>query len=298
MDGKRVVITGATSGIGRATALTLGRLGASVLLVSRNHAAGTSLARQISGSAPVATAAFIEADLSSPPQVRAAAACIRERWPAIDVLINNAGARFDNYASTPDGCERTFATNHLGHFLLTCLLLDRLAAAPAARVVTLASSASAQARLDGRWQYAATDFDRKQAYAKSKLANILFAFELARRLQGTAVQSLAVDPGVVATRFARNNGLLPWLKHLVYHGLRRELVGPMKGADTVIFLASTKVLPASAGGGYFRNRRQLRASAAAYDTAAAASLWRLSADLVGIDPEPGAAWPQVDSAGG
>jgi retinol dehydrogenase 14 len=265
-----------------------------VFLVSRNLAAGTSLARRIATSTAGATAEFVTADLSSQTQVRAAADHIRARWPTLDVLINNAGARFDTHASTANGCERTFATNHLGHFLFTCLLLDRLTAAPAARVITLASGAAAQANNDGRWQYTAADFDRKQAYAKSKLANILFAFELARRLQGTPVQSMAVDPGMVATRFALNNGLIPWLKHLVSHGLRRELVTPVTGADTVVFLASTTRLPPNAEGGYFRNRLPARACAAAYDKATAASLWNMSVGLVGLDRSLGPAWRQVD----
>jgi NAD(P)-dependent dehydrogenase (short-subunit alcohol dehydrogenase family) len=282
MDGKRVVITGATSGIGRATALALGHLGASILLVSRNQARGEALASRITASG--ATTESIEADLTSQVQVRAAADQIRERWPTIDVLINNAGARFDVYANTRDGCERTFASNHLGHFLLTLLLLDRLTAAPAARIITVASGAAAAAHNDGHWQYTAANYDRKQAYAKSKLANLLFTFELARRLHGTPVQSMAVDPGGVATRLALRNGLIPWLKHMVSHGLRRDLVLPAKGADTAVFLASTTALPSAAGGRLFRNRQPIRACAAAYDPALAASLWSLSVDLIGLDP--------------
>ena len=283
MDGKRVVITGATSGIGRATALTLGQLGANLLLVSRDRATGTALASHLRKLSD-ASAEFIEADLSSFAQVRAAAGRIRECWPAFDVLLNNAGARFDTYASTPDNCERTFATNHLGHFFLTGLLLDRLTAAPSARIITVSSRAAAQAVNDGLWQYGPANFDRKQAYAKSKLANLLFAFELARRLAGTSVSSLAVDPGVVATRFARNNGLIPWFKHLLYHGRKGELLRPSQGADSLIYLATATVLPAQAADSCFRQRQPIRACPAAYDTAAAASLWQTSIALTGLDP--------------
>ena len=282
MEGKRVVITGATSGIGRETALALARLGANILLVSRNRSTGSALARRLTTA--TSRCEFIEADLSSLTQVRIAANQIRERCPIIDVLVNNAGARFDTHAITPDGFERTFATNHLGHFLLTGLLLDRLAAAPSARIITVSSSAAAQARLDDYWQFQAHDFDRKQAYAKSKLANLLFAFELARRLRGTPITSLAVDPGVVATRFARNNGLLPWLKHLIYHGRRRELISSAQGADTLIYLASAPTLPTNASGTYFRERQQIRACPAAYDAVAATQLWALSVALTGQDP--------------
>lgn len=286
MDGKRVVITGATSGIGRATALALAPLGANFLLLSRDRAKGNALACQLKKSSG-ASAEFIEADLSSFAQVRAAANRIRERWPALDILINNAGARFDTYASTADNCERTFATNHLGHFLLTGLLLDRLTAASPARIITVSSSAAAQAANDGLWQYGPANFDRRQAYAKSKLANLLFAFELARRLAGTPITSLAVDPGIVATRFARNNGLLAWLKHLFYHGRRGELVRPAQGADTLIYLAATPELPAEAAGACFHLRKQIRACPAAYDASAAAHLWQTSITLTGLDPFPG-----------
>ena len=281
------LITGATSGIGRATAIALGRLGANLLLVSRNRTAGAALAQHISKSSSGAHAEFIEADLSSLRQVKAAANEIRKRCDTIDVLINNAGARFDTFARTADGYERTFATNHLGHFLLTGLLLDRLVAAPAARIITVSSSAAIQANDDCVWQYTADNFDRKQAYAKSKLANLLFAFELARRLQGTSVVSLAVDPGVVATRFARNNGLLPWLKHLIYHGRRRELLSAIQGADTLVYLASSVALPADASGGYFRRRERIRACPTAADPIVAASLWKISVALTGIDPASG-----------
>ena len=287
MDGRRVVITGATSGIGRATALALGRLGANLLLVSRNRPRGTKLARRIAGSG--VTAEFIEADLSSQVQVRAAANHIRERWSSIDVLINNAGGRFDKFGSTAEGYEQTFATNHLSHFLLTGMLLDRLIAAPAARIITVASSAAASAQNDGRWQFFAADYDRKQAYAKSKLASLLFAFELARRLRDTPVNSLALDPGEVLTRFALNNGIFPWLKHVVYHGLKRQLLLPSQAADALMYFASIVALPPISEGEFFRRRQSIRACPAACDLASASSLWNLSAILTGLDPAPGPA---------
>jgi NAD(P)-dependent dehydrogenase (short-subunit alcohol dehydrogenase family) len=284
MDGKQVVITGATSGIGRATALALASLGANILMLSRNQKAGINLTRQIAASSPGVQSEFIEMDLSSLTQVRETVAKIRRRLTSVDILINNTGARFDRYSVTADGCERTFATNHLGHFLLTGKLLEQLQAAPHARVITVSSSASAQADNNDRWQFGAADFDRKQAYAKSKLANLVFAFELARRCSGTSISSLAVDPGIVATRFARNNGVLPWLKHLIYHGRKGELLNSARGADTLIYLASTAVIPGDSPEQYFRERQLIRACPAAYDPAAAANLWALSASLCGEDP--------------
>lgn len=289
IDGKRVVLTGATSGIGRATARALSQQGAHLMLVSRNRNEGIALARDLMKRSPGISVEFFPTDLSSPSQVRQTAAQIGERWPAIDGLINNAGARFDHYDRTPENCERTFATNHLGAFLLTGLLLEHLAAAPAARIITVSSSASSQAKPDGRWQFEAHDFDRRQAYAISKLANLLFAFELARRLRGGTVQSLAVDPGVVATRFARNNGLLAWLKHVVAHGRKLELRTPAGGADTLVFLATIPSLPPHETEGYFRDRKAIRACAAAYDAAASSALWKMSVKLTGIDPAAGSA---------
>ena len=284
MKGKRVVITGATSGIGRATALALGKLGASQILVSRNEAEGAALVARLSASSPSVEFEFVIADLSSLTQVRTAAAKITARWSQIDVLVNNAGARFDRHELTPEGNERTFATNHLGHFLLTGLLLDCLAASPVARIINVASVAAAQGRNDGLWQFDAAHYDRRQAYAKSKLANLLFTAGLARRLSGSGVQCLAVDPGVVATRFARNNGLLPWIKHLVAHGRKLELRSARAGADTIIHLATTHELPVDAAGKCFRDRQPTLVRPAANDPTAADTLWEISVRLTGVDP--------------
>lgn len=283
LEGKRVVITGATSGIGRATALALGSLGAHLILVSRNKTAGASLVKRLTGQASAVPCEFVAADLSSLTQVRLAAAKISTRWPAVDVLINNAGARFDRYDRTPEGNERTFATNHLGHFLLTSLLLTRLTAAAEARVITVTSSAAAQAKEEGPWQFDAASYDRHQAYAKSKLANLLFTSELSRRLGRSSVQCFAVDPGIVATHFARNNGLLAWLKHLVAHGRKFELRSAAAGADTIIHLSTAPRLPKDASGKCFRDRQPIVVCPAANDLAHASGLWSVSAALCNTD---------------
>ena len=157
-------------------------------------------------------------------------------WMCSSTTRAHASIRIE---ATEDGLERTFATNHLGHFLLTSLLMDHLRAAPSARIITVSSSAHRAANDDGIWSYQGHEYDRRQAYAKSKLANILFAFELARRLQGTRIVSNAVDPGVVSTNFARNNGLLAWAKHTISHGLRGELVSAARAADTIVYLATS-----------------------------------------------------------
>lgn len=282
LNGKRIVITGATSGIGRAAALTLAKLGADLVLASRNVREGTALVRRLASAAPAAEFEFIAADLSSLEEVRSAAQKISTRWPRVDVLINNAGARFDRYERTADGNERTFATNHLGHFLLTGLLLGPLATSSSARIINVASSAAAQARNDGLWQFDAAHYDRRQAYAKSKLANLLFTAEFARRHDG-GIQCFAVDPGIVATRFARNNGLLAWARHLVSHGRKGELRNAQAGADTIVYLASSLQIPANSTGRCFRNRQLIEVCSGANDAVAAASLWETSVSLTGIN---------------
>ena len=283
---KVFVITGATSGIGRAAALGLAQSDATLVLVGRNSRRGSEVVERIEKATPNARAHFIEADLSAQRNVRQLAMTIRQRFDHVDALINNAGARFDRFEATEDGLERTFATNHLGHFLLTCLLMDHLRAAPSARIVTVSSSAHRTAATDGIWSYQGHEYDRRQAYAKSKLANILFAFELARRLQGTRVVSNAVDPGVVSTNFARNNGLLAWARHRISHGLRGELVSAASAADTIIYLTTTAEVIGITGA-LFRERQVIEASSASRNRRLAENLWTQSAALVGIDvPSP------------
>ena len=284
MEGKLVVLTGATSGLGRATALALGKLGAGLILVSRNIGKGNALAQQIARFGTGASAWFVQTDLASQKSVRSAADEIRQRFNCVDILINNGGARFDSYRKTEDGVERTFATNHLGHFALTGLLLDRLAVAPTPRVVTVSSRAAAQAIYDGEWQSLPPDFDCRQAYAKAKLANLLFASALAQRTKNSRIISVAYDPGIVASRFGLNNGFIPWLKHLLYHGARRELRWPATAADGLVHLAVTDQLASTASGACFRERQEVRTCAASLPPSAAKDLWSLSVTLTGIDP--------------
>jgi NAD(P)-dependent dehydrogenase (short-subunit alcohol dehydrogenase family) len=276
---KNCLITGATSGIGRMTALGLGGRGMNLILVGRNRKAGLSLARRL---AKVGTVEFLRTDLSEQAQVRELARNLRNRVRSLDVLINNAGARHDVYRQTGDELERTFATNHLGHFLLTCELLDLLAQAPAARVITVGSSAhlSADARSD--WYYRRDNYDRRAAYAKSKLANLMFAYELARRLRDTNITSNAVDPGSVATNFARNNGIVPWVRHLTSSVLRRHLVSARTAAETVVHLAVSSELDGVSGRYFYRNR-QVGSSAASMDDQQAQRLWELSVELTGLN---------------
>jgi NAD(P)-dependent dehydrogenase (short-subunit alcohol dehydrogenase family) len=278
---KIYVITGATSGIGRAAALGLAHSDATLVLVGRNSRRGLKIAQRINRKAPSARAHFIRVDLSAQNDVRRLAKTIRREFDHVDALINIAGARFDAYGATEEGFERTFATNHLGHFLLTCLLMESLLQSDAGRVITISSGAHRRTR-SASWLMSKDCYDRKQAYAISKLANILFAFELARRMRYRGIVSNAVDPGAVATNFGRNNGLTAWAKHLISHLFRGELISAKSGADTIVYLATAPELAAVSGRLFFR-RKETPSSQAAEDELLAADLWTESVRLTGLD---------------
>jgi len=276
------VITGATSGIGRAAAVQLGGLGADLILTGRDESKGAELVRRIQRDRAPANVHFIRADLSVQREVRELSAAIRTRCGRVDVLINNAGARFDTFRPSADDIESTFATNHLGHFLLTLLLLDKLKAAEAARVITVASGAHGSAHGDFERTFRAESYDRKAAYGNSKLANLMFVYELARRLRGTKITSNAVDPGGVATNLGRNNGFMSWMRHIGYYALKRELISPGKGAETVVFLASSAAVE-GVSGKYFFRKREIESSGISKDEAAAKRLWESSLRMTGLD---------------
>lgn len=278
MVGRTCVVTGATSGLGRATALMLAERGADVVLVGRNQQLGERVARLCRRRNPRGRARFMRADLASQADVRGLAAVLVADIERLDVLINNAGARYDTYAESPEGIERTFAGNHLGHFLLTHLLLQRLAAAAPGRVITIGSQAHHGADLAHGWLQSREHYDRRIAYANSKLANIVFARELAARVDKAQVVSNAVDPGILITRFAQNNGLISWLKHLVAHAIRRELMFPSSEAETVVRLASADTAT-DVTGRYFRRREESPASPLANDPEVGRGLWELSRTL-------------------
>lgn len=289
MNRRVCIITGGTSGIGLAAGRELSTQGFRLVLVGRSSAEGDRAVGIISGRFPSANVEFIQADISSMIEVRELASALSSKFAAIEILINNAGARFDHYSNSCGGIELTFATNHLGHYLLTHLLLDALDRSGSGRVITVSSGAHRSAKGDGVWQVPEGLYDRKQAYAKSKLANLLFAFELARRTEGMKVVSNAVDPGVVATRFARNNGLVAWAKHNGFHLLKGELRTPKRGAETIVQLATEPGL-GSVSGKLFRDRKMVRPGAHALDRNLASALWRESSELVGLEHPLGSAW--------
>ena len=278
MVGKTVLVTGATSGIGRATALGLAMMGARVAITGRSSDRTEDAARDIGAAGGGQIEVFV-ADLSSQSQLRRLADQVLQRFSRIDVLINNVGGYWNTRHLTTDGLERTFALNHLAPFLLTNLLLDRLTSSGPARVVTVSSNAQAMGRIDFDDLQAARSYSGARAYNQSKLANVLFSYELARRLGGSTVTSNALHPGVVSTSFgAEDPGQL---QTLLVPLLRPFMKTPAQGAATSIHLASAPDLK-QVTGRYFANRKPKASAQVSYDQAAAARLWQVSADLVGI----------------
>jgi len=283
MTGRTVLITGGTGGIGKATAIGLAALGARVGIVGRNQARADSAAADIRSQAtpsdPVQIDVFV-ADLSVQSGVRSLAGEVLDRYPRLHVLINNVGGYWATRHLTADGLERTFAVNHLAPFLLTNLLLDRLTAGAPARVVTVSSNAQATGRMNFDDLQGEHKYSGARAYNQSKLANVLFTYELARRLAGSGVTANALHPGVVRTGFGAEDPTKA-MKLLLPLALP-FLKTPAQGAVTSIHLASAPELQAVSGQ-YFAGSRPKRSADRSYDEATAARLWQVSADLVGLD---------------
>jgi NAD(P)-dependent dehydrogenase (short-subunit alcohol dehydrogenase family) len=279
LHGKNILVTGATEGIGKAAALEMARRGARLTIVGRNREK-TARVLEAVRAAGAADADSILGDLSVLADIRAVARAYRERADRLDVLVNNAGAVFTSYATTPDGFERTFALNHLGYFLLTRELRPLLAASQGARVVSTSSLAHRMGRIE--LDEIARRERRKDAgfrpYGDSKLANILFTRELSRRLAPQGGVANCFHPGYVATGFALNNGdLLSKVQALVGPLVART---PEKGAETLVWLAASEA-GGRASGEYFSDKKVSSTSKAARDDGLAAALWALSERLCG-----------------
>ena len=282
MSGTTCLVTGATSGIGKETALRLAMLGATVVIVARDAARGAAAGAEITGRVPLAQVEVMTADLSSLAQVRRLAGDVLGRHGRLDVLVNNAGLISPHHELTADGLETTFATNHLGPFLLTSLLRGLLERSAPARVVTVSSAAHKQVRAIA-WEDlpCGAQSRQSQAYPVSKLLNILFTTELARRLAGSGVTANCLHPGFVRTSLGRDvTGVLGSVLPLIL----RLRPGPSGGARTPVYLASSPEV-AGVTGGYFVNCRPAAPSALAKDTQAAARLWTLSENLTDL-PRP------------
>lgn len=280
MTGRTCVITGATSGIGRATAEALGRAGARLVLVVRNPEKAEQTRTALLAARPDADISIHLADLSRLEEIRRVAPLILEDCPQIDVLLNNAGVVHLGRELTPDGFEAMFGINHLAYYLLTRLLLDRLIHTPGARIVNVASEAHQFARFDLDDLQSEQNFSGMRAYGASKLANILFTRSLARRIEGTGVTVNCLHPGAVSTNLGANNG---WLFKLIHPITRIFLRSPEDGARTSIHLCTAPGL-ASTNGVYFANEKPKTPSKLALDDAVAEQLWVRSAEMVGLEP--------------
>jgi NAD(P)-dependent dehydrogenase (short-subunit alcohol dehydrogenase family) len=275
MKGKTIVATGATSGIGEAAVLALAGQGARIVIVARDEARGRATMQKIEAKAPGLGHRLHLADLSSIAATRKVGAAIAASEPRIDVLINNAGALFSNRRVTPEGLELTFALNHMSYFVLTEALRERLTASAPARIVSTSSIAHERESLDFNDLQSANGYGGLKAYSRSKLANILFTRELARRLAGTGVTANCLHPGVVKTRFGDSSG---GFAGLLIPFLRLFFISPEQGADTIVYLASSPEVEKTAGE-YFVKRKITKPSAAARDDAAAKRLWGASEAL-------------------
>jgi retinol dehydrogenase 14 len=277
MHGRTVLVTGATSGIGRAAALGLAGLGARVAVVGRDHSRVAATVREIRSDGGEAEP-FV-ADLSAQTDVRRLAAEVLGRLDRLDVLVNNVGGFWNTRRTTVDGLEHTFAVNHLAAFLLTRLLLDRLRQRGGARVVTVASNAQSLGRIDFDDLQAEHGYSGARAYNQSKLANVMFTYELARRLAGTQVTANALHPGVVSTNLgAEDPG---WTQRLVVPLVRPFMRRPRDGASSVVALASDAAL-AQVTGKFFSHGSPTRSSRRSYDTADGLRLWDVCTRLVGL----------------
>jgi NAD(P)-dependent dehydrogenase (short-subunit alcohol dehydrogenase family) len=276
---RTIVVTGATSGIGRATALGLARLDSRLILVGRDAGRAEETVAEIRDATGRKDVEIVRGDFTRLAEVRRVADEILARTDAIHVLVNNAGVTLMKRSTTPDGYETTFAVNHLAYFLLTGLLLPRLrAAAPAARIVNVASDAHRWGPLDLDDLQNEREYKAMKVYGQSKTANILYTRELARRLAGSGVTANALHPGAVATRLGRGSGPL---FDLLQRAISVFMKSPAQGAATSIYLASDAALE-GVSGRYFADQKEKQPRPHATDAATAKRLWEISEGMTGF----------------
>ncbi|MGD2246604.1 MAG: SDR family oxidoreductase [Candidatus Aminicenantes bacterium] len=278
LAGKVSVITGATSGIGEATAFALAEKGATTVIISRDEGKCRNTRNRIIKETGSQDVAYLVADLSSQDQIRELADEYQEKYQRLDVLVNNAGAFFWGRRESVDGIEMSFALNHLNYFLLTNALLDTIKESAPSRIINVSSGAHRGQEMDFEDINLTDGYQAMKAYGRSKLANVLFTYELAQRLEGTGVTVNAVHPGFVDTNFARE-GQSP-LRFLI---LLTQLFAqsPEKGAETVIYLASSPEV-AGVTGKYFKDKEPVASSPEGYNRQAATRLWELSAAMTDL----------------
>lgn len=278
MGGKTVLITGGTSGIGKATAEALAAMGANVVITGRNAERGEAAVEEVKGHSTDAAVDLILADLCVQGEVRRLAETFLARHDRLDVLINNAGVVLSKRTETPDGIETTLATNHLAPFLLTNLLLYRLKESAPSRVITVSSEAQRWGSMDFGDLQSRRRYRGFPVYGMTKLANIMFTYELAERLKGKDVTANCMHPGSVGTNFGQNNG---GMMALFFRTFKPFMRSPEQGSDTLIWLASSPEVD-GVSGKYFSDRKEIEAKDIAYDPDARRRLWEISESLTKV----------------
>ena len=276
MTGKVCIVSGANAGIGKETTLGLAKLGATVVMLCRDRDRGATALREIKKRSSNDRVELMLCDLAAQDSIREFASEFKQGHDRLDVLVNNAGVLMRERSLNEDGIESTFAINHLGYFLLTNLLLDVLKQRATARIVNVASTAHKYGKIDiGGWVIG-RDYSAFSAYANSKLANVLFTYELARRIEGTGVTANCLHPGAVGTNLFRG---LPRVLQAV---IALVTMGPERGARTSIYLAGSPEVE-GVSGKYFAKRRPEKSSDESYDRDAARKLWEVSEELTGLN---------------
>jgi len=284
MTGKTCLVTGANQGIGKETAIGLARLSATVVITARDRAKGERALVDIKRRSASDAVELMLVDFASLDSIRQFAGDFQRRHQRLHVLVNNAGAYNAARTLTQDGFEATFGVNHLGYFLTTKLLLDTIRASAPARIVNVSAGAHTGASINFDDLQGQRSYRGWGAYAQSKLANILFTYELARRLEGTGVTANCLHPGVVVTGFGQNNTGVAGRLFSLFHAVGRPfLLTPEKGARTSVYLASSPAVEAVTGK-YFANGREQKSSAMSYDADIARRLWEVSEALVASPP--------------
>lgn len=282
MAAKVCVVTGATSGLGEATARALAQAGAKVVVVGRTPEKCTAAVRRVHAATGVSDVEWMACDLSSLHEVRQLASEFTKRHRRLDVLVNNAGAIFVKRQLSVDGIEMTLAVNHLAPFLLTNLLLESLVASAPSRIVNVSSVAHEKATIDFDDLQSEGSYRPMKVYGKSKLANVLFTYELARRMQGTQVTANALDPGLVRTNIGTSSGGFVALGERVVHRVwRRHVLSADQGAKTIVLLATSPSVE-GVSGKYFVDGKAVASSERSHDGDAARRLWEVSASLTGL----------------
>ena len=278
MQNRICMVTGATSGMGKATAAALAQLGATVILVARNRSKGEAVRDEIRARSGNSKVEVMYADLSSQQAIRELVDAFKQKYQHLHVLVNNAGGIFFQHETTVDGFEMTFAVNHLAYFLLTNLLLDVLKASAPTRIINISSTVEQSGRINFDDLQYAKRYVGFAAYSQAKLATMLFTYELAHRLEGTGITVNAVRPGPVATNFGKN-GKSPM--NVILPLLFRFATSAEEGAQTAIYLASSPEVEGVTGKVFYRSK-ELRSSPKSYDVTLQKRMWQVSEELTGM----------------